>query len=294
MLSRLPEHSEVERSLAQAHSVLGCDPRSLDAEETLRSTAAVQLCLLIAGVAMARVLIAETGEPDMVAGMSVGAYPAAVIAGALDFGDAMRLVALRGRLMQEAFPAGYGMTAVIGLAVERIERIVADVHTPSHPVFVANLNGDSQIIVAGHEEAMAEVAVLARDQGASRCERLSVTIPSHCELLASVACQLKSAMADVPVRVPRMLYLSSSVARAVSDPSRVADELSGNVARRVNWRDTAMLARQRGAGLAVEMPSGDVLTGLTEAAFADGIAIACEGTRLDTLCALIQAEKGRG
>lgn len=294
MLSRLPADDEVDRTFAQTYAVLGRDPTELDTEASLQSTVAVQLALLIAGVAMARVLIARGARPDMVAGMSVGAYPAAVVAGVLDYEDALRLVQLRGRMMEEAYPAGYGMTAVIGIDLSRLEQIVARVHAPSRPVFIANLNAERQIIVSGADAAMDAVADIALAEGATRCERLAVSVPSHCELLAPVAHAMKAAFVEVLPKRPRIQYLSSSAARALSDPVRIADDLAGNVARPVNWLDTAKLAWERGARLAIEMPSREVLTGLTQEAFSEGLVVCCENNRLDTVCALIRREHQDG
>lgn len=291
MLSRLPADAEVDRTFAQTRAVLGRDPFELDTDQALQSTVAVQLALLIAGVAMARTLIARDAAPDMVAGMSVGAYPAAVIAGVLDYEDALRLVDLRGRLMEEAFPAGYGMTALIGIDAFRLELIVARVHTPSRPVFIANINAEQQIIVAGADAAMEAVAELALEQGATRCERLMVGVPSHCALLAPVAHDMRRAMAAVRWTRPRVAFLSSTAARAMADPARITDDLAGNVAQRVNWLDTVKLAWERGARVAVEMPSREVLTGLTHAAFSEGLALCCETSRVDTICALIRREQ---
>ena len=119
MLQRLPQEPEVLECLAQAGAVLGEDARLLDSAEALQSTRAVQLCLLIAGVAGARLLMRDGQRPDYVAGLSIGAYAAAVVAGALDY-DAVRLVALRGELMR-AYPHGYGMTAILGLSLGTVE-----------------------------------------------------------------------------------------------------------------------------------------------------------------------------
>ena len=104
MLQRLPQEPEVLECLAQASAVLGEDAQLLDSAEALQSTRAVQLCLLIAGVAGARLLMRDGQRPDYVAGLSIGAYAAAVVAGALDYRDAVRLVSLRGELMQRAYP----------------------------------------------------------------------------------------------------------------------------------------------------------------------------------------------
>ena len=95
-----------EAILTQARAVLGDEVDTLDSADALQHTRAVQLCLLIAGVAWARELQRQGVDPQMVSGLSIGAFPAAVIAGALDFASALRLVALRGDLMEQAYPHG--------------------------------------------------------------------------------------------------------------------------------------------------------------------------------------------
>lgn len=287
MLHALPEHAEVMATLAEAELVLGRDPRELDGAVALQSTVAVQLCLLIAGVAMARALIARGARPTMVAGMSLGAYPAAVIAGVIDFRDAVRLVAQRGMLMENAFPSGYGMRAIVGLERHRVEALVAGVHSDSSPVYVANYNAERQIVIAGEHAAMRAVGESALAEGATRCDLLAVSVPSHCALLAPAALEMRSALAGVALRPPRLTYLCSSAARVLRDPARIGEDLAENMARQVNWHDTARLAWERGARLALEMPSGGVLTNLTQTAFAEGVAICCDNTRIETLTALV-------
>ena len=114
MLHQLPQHAEVTRTLQEASDVLGRDVGALDNAESLRSTAAVQETLLIAGVATARALMAEQVRPVAVAGMSIGAFGAAVACGTLSFADALPLVRLRGELMQKSFPSGYGLAVIEG------------------------------------------------------------------------------------------------------------------------------------------------------------------------------------
>lgn len=286
MLHALPPTPETTRSFTEAQDVLGLDPLSLDNEDALASTVSVQLCLLVAGVAAARTLIARGTTPDLVAGMSIGAFPAAVIAGALDFSDALELVALRGRLMAEAFPSGYGMTALIGLDERRVARIIEAVHSPSAPVYLANCNADQQIVVAGTDDAMEKVATTALQEGATRAERLAVSVPSHCELLAPAAGSMRDAFAQVQMRRPRIDYLSASSARVLFDPEQIAEDLACNMARPVNWRDTARAAWERGVRLAIEMPSGNTLTGLTQPVLDDGLAVCFQNNALDTLVAL--------
>jgi len=284
MLHTLPDHPETARTLAEATAALGRDVRALDDAEALRSTVAVQLSLLVAGVAFARVLAAHGAAPGMVAGLSIGAWPAAVVAGVLDFADAVRLVELRARLMEDAYPSGYGMTAIGGLTRQQLEPLLAQVHGTDTPVYLANLNAPRQLVVAGRAAALDAVAALALAHGASRAERLAVAVPSHCALLDEQARTLACAATQVARKRPRITWISSSGARAVFDADRIVADLAGNMARPVLWADTLRHAWERGARVALEMPSGSVLTRLAqEADFAAGTALCADGNRLDTL-----------
>jgi len=291
MLHALPEHAETLRTLDEAAVVLGGDPLQLDSAEALQSTVAVQVCLLLAGVAMARVLAAHGALPQMVAGLSIGAYPAAVVAQVLDFADAVRLVALRGRLMEAAYPSGFGMSAITGLLRNQLEPLVAQVHGAQRPVYLANLNAARQLVIAGSDEAMAAVGALALEAGAQRAERLAVSVPSHCELFARQAQEMADAFREVALRRPRLVFISSSSARALFDPQRIGQDLAANMACPVLWFDTVRHAWERGARLAVEMPSGSVLTKLTAPVFEGGMALCCANNRLDSLLTIIRSER---
>ncbi len=291
MLHALPGDAAVADTLAEAAAVLGCDPLTLDTACALASTRAVQLCLLIAGVAMARSLGARGALPDMVAGFSIGEYAAAVVAGALDYGDAVRLVAWRGELMEQAYPTGYGMAAIVGLDLAQLEPLLARVHGAATPVYIANLNAPCQIAIAGSEPALEAVMALALAHGAGKAKRLAVSVPSHCPLLEGAALDLRAAFDGVAMRRPSLVYLSSSAARALFDPARIRDSLAANMAQRVQWAATARLAWERGARLALEMPPGSVLTRLTAPDFTDGVAVCCDGNRGDSLLALVGRER---
>ncbi|MFS2028281.1 malonate decarboxylase subunit epsilon [Massilia sp. CT11-137] len=281
MLHVLPVHAETDRTLAEATQALGRDILAQDSAEALRSTVAVQLSLLVAGVAMARVLAALGAAPQMVAGLSIGAWPAAVVAGVLDFSDAVRLVELRARLMEDAYPGGYGMTAIGGLTRQQLEPLLARAHGP---VYLANLNAPRQLVVSGSAPALDAVAALALAHGATRAKRLAVPVPSHSPLLDDQARTLACACDQVPRKRPRITYISSSAARALFDADRIMADLAANMARPVLWADTLRHAWERGARTALEMPSGAVLTRLAlEADFGAGIALCADGNRLDTL-----------
>lgn len=285
MLQHLPDGSAL--LMEEASDALGEQAAALDSAQALQSTRAVQLCLLLAGVAWARWLLQRSPAPEYVAGLSIGAYPAAVTAGALDFADAVCLVALRGELMQRAYPQGYGMTALSGLDLSSVERLLADV---GGEVYLANLNSDNQIVIAGSDTAMAEVAARARSGGQGVTRRLAVSVPSHCTLLDGPAAELATAFASVELRRPRITYLSGSSARPIFDPQRLRDDLAGNMARLVDWRATLRNGYERGVRLHVEIPPGSVLSGLARPVFEQGRVVAIEATRWDTVDALLRQE----
>ncbi|MCU1752306.1 malonate decarboxylase subunit epsilon [Pseudomonas sp. 6D_7.1_Bac1] len=288
MLHRLPEASVIEAS-----ELLGEDVLQLDSAQALKSTRAVQLCLLIAGVAAARLLLQHGPTVDYVAGLSIGAYPAAVVAGALRFSDALQLVSLRGELMQQAWPQGYGMTAIIGLDLATVEGLLVHVHSSETPVYLANINADNQLVIAGSFAAMDAVAELARAHGAGLAKRLAVSVPSHCPLLDEPAQALAEAFAKVPLRLPTIGYLSGSRARPIRSVEALRDDLAFNMCRVVDWRGTVQSAYERGVRLHIELPPGAVLTGLARRVFEQGTVIAFEGARQDTLQALLREEGSR-
>ena len=285
MLHRLPHET-----VREASEALGEDVLLLDDADALKSTRSVQLCLLIAGVAASRQLAMTA---DYVAGLSIGAYPAAVVAGALSFSDALHLVSLRGELMQQAYPRGYGMTAIIGLDLATVEGLLAQVHGVDAPVYLANINADNQVVIAGSDDAMQAVAALARDQGAGLAKRLAVSVPSHCPLLEGPAKTLAQAFAEVPMKTPVLGYLSGSRARPIINTDALRDDLAFNMCRVVDWRGTVQNAYERGVRLQIELPPGAVLTGLARRVFEQGTVIAFDGARLDTLQALLREEGSR-
>ena len=293
MLHGLPAAPAVRACLEEAGVVLGEEVLALDSAEALQDTRAVQLCLLIAGVACARLLLQRGSRPDYVAGLSIGAYAAAVIAESLEFADALRLVALRGELMQHAYPSGYGMSAILGLDLASIERLLEQVNSAKTPVYLANINAENQLVIAGSHVAMAQVAERARALGAGAVKPLAVSVPSHCALLDEPAAELAAAFTAVSLQRPRARYLSGSSARLISDPDTLRDDLAHNMCRVVDWHATLQTAVERGVRLHLELPPGTVLSGLARRLFEPGMAIAFQGSRLDTLDAMLRQEVSR-
>ena len=287
LLHDLPQHAEVSRTIDEASRILGLDVATLDSADALRSTAAVQEALLIAGVATARALMADHVHPAAVAGMSVGAFSAAVACGTLSFADALPLVRLRGELMEKAFPSGFGLAAIEGLDEVRVEGIVGRTRTAELPVYISNINAPRQIVVAGSDSALVAVMAQARQQGAHRTQRLAVSVPSHCPLLQPVADRLAQAMAMLALRTPMMPYVSNRGGRALSDAEAIRLDLATSIAHPVRWYDALEVMRELGATIFIEMAPGDISTDLVaeQLPAVRAISIADHGLRYATVFA---------
>ncbi|MEI1687992.1 malonate decarboxylase subunit epsilon [Acinetobacter baumannii] len=282
MLHDLPQTALVKEYLERASDALKEDVLMLDSSASLQSTRSVQLCLLILGVVSSALLTAENLTPDYVAGLSIGAWSAAVVAGVLSYEDAIRLVAYRGELMQNAYPVGYGMTALIGADRSVVEVWVKQVYEITPEVFVANINAHNQIVISGSFEAMNQVTILAKQQGVM-AKKLDVSVPSHCELLSQQAKQLAASMEGVTLNQPKIRYLSGSTARTLSRPEQIRDDLAFNMSRTVDWESTIQAAWERGVRLQIEALPGTVLTTLARRIFKEGTVLSFQGTRLDSI-----------
>jgi malonate decarboxylase epsilon subunit len=289
MLHKLPDCVATTSTLEEAGTVLARDVLMLDSEVALRSTASTQLALLIAAVAFGRALLAEGAIPNVVGGLSVGAFAAAVIAGSLDFSLALPLVQLRGELMEKLYPLGYGMAAIVGLDEKQLTDLIAEVAlSDTTPVFLANLNAPRQIVVSGSEIGLERLMEKARLAGASRTQRLNVSVPSHCRLLDPVAAELDRAMSGVQIRSPKCAYVGNRGGRALRDPVSVRRELVSNVAHVVRWHDATTLMFELGARLFVELPPGRILADLASASFPEARAVACAGYQINSIVQLVR------
>ena len=287
MLQRLPQHAEITRTLTEASKVLDLEVNMLDNSLSLQSTDTVQLALLIAGVATARALLAEEVVPAAVAGMSVGAFSAAVVCETLSFDDALRLVRLRGKLMQTAFPDDYGLAALVGLNELQVESLLKQIQTDQCPIYVSNVNAPQQIVVAGSDVALSSLANLATQQGSCQVHRLAISVPSHCPLLQPVADRLVQEMAKLPLRQPTIPYISNRGGRVLQNADAIRDDLATNVAHPVRWYDTLAVLQELGTILFLEMPPGHVSTQLVTQFFPNihTVAISDQGLHYATVVA---------
>jgi malonate decarboxylase epsilon subunit len=267
MLHALPDHSDITRTLDEASTILRRDVRDLDSPESLKSTVSVQLALLTTGVAVARALAAEGVEAEAVAGLSVGAFAAAVHSGVISFPQAIELVRQRAELMLDLYPTGYGLAAIVGLAEVQVATLVEKAHTAQTPVYVGNINAPRQIVIAGSDAGMTKVLEAARSSGARKAERLDVSVPSHCPLLEPVAAALRKTLAGMKLVQPRLIYVGNVKARPLRAAAAVADDLAANIAHGVRWHDATTVLKELGCSLFLEMPPGHVLTDLARESF---------------------------
>ena len=282
-LHALPEHEAVRATLKDARDVLELDFWALDTAVALNSTVSVQLGVLIAGVAYARVLASEGASPDAVAGLSVGAFAAAVASGALEFGAALRLVRLRAEAMEQAYgQGGYGMLAILGLREAAVQTLVGGIAGPDTPLYLASVNAPAEIIVAGSDTALSAVGEAASQLGA-RARRLCVSVPSHGALLDEVSARLREAMREIRLEQPRVPYVSNVRARALSSGADVAEDLILNVSRTVRWHESVTLLYELGTRLFIEAPPGHALSNLVRNEFPQARALAAADAQLDTV-----------
>ena len=274
-LHRLPAHEIVRRTLEEASQALGLDWAEMDGAPALASTVAVQLGIFIAGVAYTRLLAAEDAFPEAVAGLSVGAFTAAVASGALEFADALELVRLRSTAMEQGFGrSGFGMLAVLGLGEREVRDLVARMTDESTPLYLASVNAPTEMVLAGSEAGLVTSSQAAHRAGA-RTQRLQVSVPSHGPLLDGVSSQLRSAFdsaASLERRARR--HVSNGRARALTRGEDIAEDLILNVSHTVRWHESVTLLYELGCRLFIEMPPGRALSGLVRQEFSEARAVA--------------------
>jgi len=269
-----------------ASRMLGRELTADDTPSGYAGTAAAQRALFVAGVASARALIAGGVRPQAVAGHSVGAFAAAVIAGALDFEAGLRAVDLRGEAMAAAFPTGYGMGVIGGLDADRVEALAAAYTRPAQPVYAANVNAPDQIAIAGSRAAVDAVLAAARAAGARSARVLDVCVPSHTPLMRAITPLLAGILPTTSVRAAGIAYAANRTGRIVRDAARIRADLISNAEHPVRWADATTALYESGVRTFIEMRPGSILTDLATAAFADARAIALETSTLAATIAL--------
>jgi malonate decarboxylase epsilon subunit len=285
-LHHLPAHRAVRDTLDEASQVLGVDVLTLDTPEALRSTVAVQIGLTVAGVGVARALADEGLTPDISAGLSVGAYAAAVSCGAVQFDEALKMVRRRAELMEHAYPSGYGLAAVSGLTEHQLETLAAQqANEDQQRVYIGNVNAPRQVVMAGSDEALNGLIARAMAAGARKATRLAVSAPSHCKLLAQATDELVAYARDVPFQAPHSLYIGNRGGRPLYTADAIRDDLATNMRYTVRWFDAVTVMQEMGARVLIEAPPGQVLTDIARENFPQTTALAASTFSFDRLVA---------
>ena len=259
-------HTTVESTFAEASDVLGYDLWQLvqqGPETELNKTTNTQPALLASSVATCRVWNElSQNEPIIMAGHSLGEYSALVCSSALNFTDAIQLVADRGAYMQDAVPEDTGsMAAVLGLEDGQIEA-VCDQAAQGQIVSAANYNSSGQVVIAGHKEAVERAVELAKTAGAKRSVILPVSVPSHCALMQKAADRFAERLDTVDFEQPNIPVLHNVDATEHSDVGEIKLALQDQLCQPVRWVETIQKMVSKDINTIVECGPGKVLSGL--------------------------------
>ena len=262
-------HAEAREVFEEADRVLGFSLAGLcfnGPEEDLKVTENTQPAILAVSVAACRVLQAKGLRPSVVAGHSLGEYSALVAAGALTFNDAVALVRRRGRYMQEAVPAGAGaMAALLGIELPAVQS-VCERAAQGQVVAPANLNSQTQVVIAGHQEAVERAVTLAKESGAKRAIMLQVSAPFHCALLKPAEERLGPELDACAFADPQIPVVTNVDAQPAMTAAAARDALKRQVSRPVRWQESVQWMLGEGVNTFVELGPGKILSGLVRAA----------------------------
>jgi [acyl-carrier-protein] S-malonyltransferase len=256
----------IEDIFAQSGKDLGKDLWELvqnGPESSLNETVNTQPALLTASVALWRVWQSQGGPlPKLLAGHSLGEYSALVCANALSLTDAVKLVALRGKLMQEAVPQGLGaMAAIIGLDDQILKGVCIEA-AQGEVVAPANFNTIGQTVIAGYTPAVERAVTLAKNKGAKRAIVLPVSVPSHCDLMKPAALGLAKALTHIHISMPTIPVIHNVDVEMSSHPDDIRERLVQQLYLPVRWVETVQRLAKEGIQNIVECGPGKVLAGL--------------------------------
>ena len=269
MLAELAEvYPVVQQTFASASDVLGYDLWQLvqhGPEDKLNETQNTQPALLTASVAAWRVWNDKQGaQPVVMAGHSLGEYSALVCAGAIQFEDAVSLVAKRGEYMQEAVPAGEGaMAAILGLTDEQVKAACNDA-AQGEVVTAVNFNAPGQVVIAGKSTAVDRAIELCKEAGAKRALKLAVSAPSHCQLMEPAAERLMDQLQSIDVQSPSIPVINNVDVQSQNDVDSIRDALKRQLCNPVRWVETIQKMHSDGVDQLIECGPGKVLVGLNK------------------------------
>src|SRR3989344_4746227 len=236
------EFPVVRQTFSEASQALGYDLWQMveqGPEEKLNRTEVTQPAMLVAGVATWRAWLASSGpSPQVMAGHSLGEYSALVCAEALDFPDAVKLVADRARFMQEAVPIGQGgIAAILGLDDDAVRKLCEQA-AQGEVLDAVNFNSPNQVVIAGAAAAVPRAVEQAKAAGAKRALMLPVSVPSHCRLMHPAAEQMATRLAGADIRAPKVAVVHNVHVRSETTPDGIRQALVRQIESPVRWVET--------------------------------------------------------
>ncbi len=234
-------------------------------KEDLMKTAITQPAILTVSIAAYRAMAFAFGadlEPRCVAGHSLGEYTSLVAAGTISLADGVRLVHLRGGLMQDAVPIGVGaMSAIIGMDVDNVKKICAEA-SQGEVCEAANINEPMQIVISGHRRAVERASAMVEATGSAKVIPLRVSAPFHCELMRPVGDKLKAAFEDIKWKKPKCPVVTNVSAQVVQDVETLKEALYRQTFSPVLWLQSVLAMESYGTDGYIEIGPGSVLSGL--------------------------------
>ncbi|WAU77236.1 ACP S-malonyltransferase [Acinetobacter sp. TR3] len=270
MLAELAEQFSVVRdTFAEASAALGFDLWQIaQSGEGLDQTENTQPVLLTASIALWRVWLELGGiAPKYLAGHSLGEYSALVAAEAMTLADAVKLVHLRGKLMQSAVPQGTGaMAAILGLADEKVIELCQKVNVTAAgqgSVEAANYNAQGQVVIAGSTALVQQVMAEAKEQS-GKAIALPVSVPSHCTLMKPAAEKFAEALEQTAIELPHLPVIQNVNAEIATDVAQLRQALTAQLYQSVQWTRTMQYLQDEGVQYVVECGPGTVLSNLAK------------------------------
>ena len=255
------ENSAVAKDVfEQASKAVDLDLKALCFEENndINITEYTQIAMLTTEVALLKVLESKGVHADVCAGLSLGEYGALAAAGVMELESLFQLIRLRGIYMQEAYPVGGAMTAVLGLDAGVIESTLKGI---AGIVSIANYNCPGQIVITGETKAVEMAATALQEAGAKRCIPLKVSGPFHSALLNDAGKKLGEALSKVEIHKPQIPYVCNVEAAYVTQEDSIKELLEKQVSHSVRWQQSVEKMIADGTDTFIEIGPGKTLTG---------------------------------
>ena len=258
----------VKKLFNDADEILGFSISNLILEgpkDKLDLTENTQPAIFLVGYSIFQLLKKEfnidLNKANFFAGHSLGEYTALASANALSFSDTLRILKIRGNVMQSAVPKGEGgMVAVLGSEIEKIEKIIEE-NKNKYECFIANDNSNGQLVVSGNNNEI-EKFILDLKSNSIKNIKLSVSAPFHCKLMKKATDIMGKEIEKLEFKDPKNILISNVTAKEITSSSLLKDLLIKQIESRVRWRESVILMINKGVSQFIEIGPGKILSGL--------------------------------